>query len=49
VARRSYGTGRLYFVVYRGARASWYRSWWVGTTRVKRKIGLKRTLGNADA
>jgi hypothetical protein len=27
---------------------SWYGSWWVGTTRVKRKIGLKRTAGNAD-
>ncbi|MEA2276074.1 MAG: hypothetical protein QOC78_1034, partial [Solirubrobacteraceae bacterium] len=49
VARRSYGPGRLYVVVDLGARARWYRSWWVGTTRVKRKIGLKRTLGNADA
>jgi integrase len=48
VAKRSYGTGRLYVVVDRGGRASWYGSWWVGTTRVKRKIGLKRTAGNAD-
>lgn len=48
VAKRSYGTGRLYVVVDRGGRASWYGSWWVGSTRVKRKVGLKRTTGNAD-
>ena len=48
VAKRSYGTGRLYVVVDRGARASWYGSWWAGSTRVKRKIGVKRTAGNAD-
>jgi integrase len=48
VAKRSYGTGRLYVVVDRGGRASWYGSWWVGGTRVKRKVGLKRTPGNAD-
>jgi integrase len=48
VAKRSYGTGRLYVVVDRGGRASWYGSWWVGGTRVKRKLGLKRTPGNAD-
>jgi integrase len=48
VAKRSYGTGRLYVVVDRGGRASWYGSWWVGGTRVKRKIGVKRTTGNAD-
>jgi len=48
VAKRSYGTGRLYVVVDRGGRASWYASWWVGTTRVKRKVGLKRSAGNAD-
>jgi integrase len=48
VARRSYGTGRLYVVVDCGGRASWYGSWWVGGTRVKRKVGLKRTPGNAD-
>ena len=48
VAKRSYGTGRLYVVIDRGGRASWYGSWWAGTTRVKRKVGLKRTTGNAD-
>jgi integrase len=48
VAKRSYGTGRLYVVVDRGGRASWYGSWWAGGTRVKRKIGRKRTTGNAD-
>jgi integrase len=48
VAKRSYGTGRLYVVVDRGGRASWYGSWWVGSTRVKRRLGLKRTPGNAD-
>jgi hypothetical protein len=48
VANRSYGTGRRYIVLDRGGRASWYGSWWAGGTRVKRKIGLKRTAGNAD-
>jgi hypothetical protein len=48
VAKRSYGTGRLYVVVDRGGRVSWYGSWWVGRTRVNRKINLKRTPGNAD-
>jgi hypothetical protein len=48
VAKRSYGTGRLYVVVDRGGRASWYGSWWVGSTRAKRKVGLKRSTGNAD-
>jgi integrase len=48
VAKRSYGTGRLYVVIDRGGRASWYGSWWAGSTRVKRKIGLKRSTGNAD-
>ena len=48
VAKRSYGTRRLYVVVDRGGRASWYGSWWAGSTRVKRKLGIKRTAGNAD-
>jgi integrase len=46
VAKRSYGTGRLYVVVDRGGRASWYGSWRVGGSRVNRK--LWRTPGNAD-
>jgi Phage integrase, N-terminal SAM-like domain len=48
VAKRSYGTGRLFVVVDRGGRASWYGSSWAGSTRVKRKIGATRTAGNAD-
>jgi hypothetical protein len=48
VAKRSYGTGRLYVVVDRGGRASWYGSWRVGGSRVNRKVGLKRTAGHAD-
>jgi hypothetical protein len=48
VAKRSYGTGRLYVVADRGGRASWYGSWWVGGTRVKRRVGLKPTTGDAD-
>ena len=48
VAKRSYGTGRLYVVVDRAGRASWYGSWWAGNTRVKRKVGIKRASGSAD-
>jgi integrase len=48
VARRSYGTGRLYVVVDAGGHASWYGSWRIGPSRVNRKLGLKRTPGNAD-
>jgi hypothetical protein len=48
VAKRSYGTGRLYVVVDRGW-ASWYGSWWVGGTRVKRKVGLNCSAGNVEA
>jgi integrase len=48
VARRSYGTGRLYAVVDAGGHASWYGSWRIGPSRVNRKLGLKRTPGNAD-
>jgi uncharacterized membrane protein YkoI len=44
VAKRSYGTGRLYVVVDAGGRASWYGSWRVGGARVNRKLGVKRTV-----
>jgi hypothetical protein len=37
VAKRSHGTGRLFAVVDRGARASWYGSWWAGRTRYLRR------------
>jgi hypothetical protein len=48
LGRRRLRAERRYVVVDRGGRASWYGSWWVGATRVKRKLGLKRTPGNAD-
>jgi integrase len=46
--RRSYGSGRLFEVADRAGRVSWYGSWWSGSTRVKRKIAVKRTPGTAD-
>jgi integrase len=48
VHRRSYGSGRLFDVVDKGGRVSWYGSWWPGGMRVKRKIAVKRTPGTAD-
>jgi integrase len=48
MAKRSYGSGRLYVVVDRGGQASWYGSWRVGGSRVNRKVGVKRTPGRAD-
>jgi integrase len=44
-ARRSYGTGRLFLRADSTGRESWYGSWWVGTRRVKRKLGPKRPTG----
>lgn len=41
--RRSYGSGSLY--VHRG---SWYGRWYVGTDRVKRKLGPVRRPGERD-
>jgi integrase len=46
--RRSYGSGRLFERADAAGRVSWYGSWWVGGTRVKRKIGVKRSPGSAD-
>ena len=48
VAKRSYGTGGL--SVRKDARGAetWYGLWWVGTQRVKRKIGPKRQPGTRD-
>jgi integrase len=48
VAKRSYGTGGL--SVRKDARGAetWYGLWWVGTQRVKRKIGPKRQAGTRD-
>jgi integrase len=47
-ARRSYGTGRLFIRRDSGGRESWYGSWWVGSRRIKRKLGAKRTPGTTD-
>jgi integrase len=46
--RRSYGSGRLFERADAAGRLSWYGSWWVGGTRVKRKIASKRSPGSAD-
>jgi integrase len=46
--RRSYGSGRLFERADAAGRVSWYGSWWVGGTRVKRKIASKRSPGSAD-
>lgn len=45
MSKRSYGSGNLF--VKRDARGaeSWYGQWWVGTRRVKRKLGAKRQPG----
>jgi integrase len=48
VSKRSYGSGRLYIRTYRDGEEAWYGSWWVGVTRVKRKLGAKRKTGTAD-
>jgi hypothetical protein len=45
---RSYGTGRLFVRCDSGGRESWYGTWWPGSVRVKRRIGLKRAAGSAD-
>ena len=49
MARRSYGTGRLYTRTDAGGREHRYGSCWAGGVRVKRKIGLKRSAGASDA
>ena len=46
--RRSYGSGRLFERLTRPEGVSWYGSWWAGGTRVKRKIGAKRSPGSAE-
>jgi integrase len=48
VGRRSYGTGTLYARRDGNRRETWYGSWRVGGTRVKRRIGPKRRPGAAD-
>jgi len=48
MGRRSYGSGQLFLRADANGRETYYGSWWVGTTRVKRRIGLKRRAGSAD-
>jgi integrase len=45
---RPYGSGRLFARRDRRGRESWYGSWWVGSRRVKRSIGPKRTEGTHE-
>lgn len=45
-ARRSYGTGSLYTRPDR--KDEWYGRWRIGDQKVNRRIGSKRTPGNAD-
>lgn len=48
MARRSYGTGRLYARADAVGRESWYGLWYAGGRRVKRKIGPKREPGSRE-
>jgi integrase len=43
MAKRSYGSGRLFVYTDKAGRESWYGSWWAGARRVQRKIGPKRS------
>jgi integrase len=45
MARRSYGSGRLYVRTDAAGVESWYGSWYVDGRRVNRKIGAKRPRG----
>lgn len=48
MARRSYGSGRLYVHTDASGAESWYGSWRVGGRRIKRKIGPKRRRGSRE-
>lgn len=48
MGKRSYGTGRLFIRTDGNGRETWYGSWRVGGTRVKRRIGPKRRPGTSD-
>ena len=48
VMKRAYGTGSLFTRVDQHGRETWYGSWRVGTTRIKRKLGVKRSPSRAD-
>ena len=45
MAKRSYGSGRLFVYKDKTGTESWYGSWRAGTRRVQRKIGPKRAQG----
>lgn len=45
MAKRSYGSGRLFVYTDKAGRESWYGSWRAGARRVQRKIGPKRPPG----
>jgi len=42
IAKRSYGSGRLFGVTDKAGKESWYGSWYAGGVRTKRKIGDER-------
>ena len=46
--KRSYGSGRLYSRKGKGGVETWYGSWWVGSARVKRRVGRKRKQGASE-
>ncbi len=48
VGRRSYGTGQLFTKRDAGGREHWYARFYVGGSRPKRRIGLKRAPGSSE-
>jgi integrase len=48
MVRRSYGTGSLYVRADAAGRESWYGRWYVGSERVKRRIGPRRQPGTRE-
>src|SRR4051794_14816651 len=48
MAKRSYGSGRLFVRADGAGRETWYGSWRIGGRRVKRRLGPKRRPATAD-
>src|SRR4051812_50043037 len=48
MAKRSYGSGRLFVRADSAGRETWYGSWRIGGRRVKRRLGPKRRPSMAD-
>ncbi len=46
--RRAHGTGSLYPVAGSGGLETWYGRWYVGKTRVQRRIGRRRQRGEKE-